>query len=215
MKQFEVTKTTINKDVNNVFSEIMEEVKNNYFSASNSDLTRIKDNLSRNLPRTIGSKSLLLLDTVLNYLSDDAVKILGKADNKTINEFYENHQKWMENLKTEFRGEMLNNNSINLSLDARVMYAGSSGVIAGGLAGLVAKTIWLGWIPFIIAATAVGTLASGVVYQQSSTLALNKIEEDIEQYISESKTITLQKLEKVIESYKRHFAGFLQENNLT
>ena len=212
MQQFEHTETAIAQDVNEVFTTIRDEIRSDYLSSSNHDLTYIRNALCQHIPKIVENKNALLFDTVLNYLTDDALKVLDKADNETINVFYEQNRRFRETLKTEFQ-RAFQTGIVTLSPDLRTVYAAGAGVIGGGLVGLLSRAVLDVWAQLALAAIS-GVLAFKVTYQKARPIAMNKIEEDVTEYLRQLRTTTLHGLQEIIAVYKSYFAKFLQERML-
>ncbi|MGC2235675.1 MAG: hypothetical protein WA584_05915 [Pyrinomonadaceae bacterium] len=210
MNQFESARKNITEDVNEIYSAIWEEIKHNYFSTSNSDLTSTRIALIENIPKLMKSRNLLLLDTVYNYVSDDAVKMLDNSDSKTVNSFYENDRYWAESLRNDFQ-QSLDIRQLSLTSDNRTIYAGGSGLVTGGVTGIVVKALW-DTVPLaLLASVAAGAITSAVVYQRTFSIVKNQIEENTKQYIENSKAATLQNLIKLIDGYQTYFNNFIKE----
>lgn len=211
MNQFELSEITIANDVKKTFTNIFEEVKKDYLSLANPDLEYIRGTLCSRLPRIIQNNNLLLLDTALNYLNADALKVLENSDSWLINAFYEQSETWRETLKKEYQ-QFLQTDAVLLSFDPRIVYAVGAGIISGSFVGIASKVILSDWMAVALGIIS-GTLGSLVTYQKTSFITIDKMQKDIERYLQQSSTTTLKLLEKIIDTYKEHFSKFLKEQN--
>ncbi|GEM_PF-4042823 len=225
MNPFENTEKAISQDVKEVFEEIRQEIHSNYFVSGKHDLTYIREAVCKYLPTTIINKNLLLVDTILNYLTKDARKTLENADSKVINEFFEWNQRWTEDFKNQFKNASAPV-EVTLSLDARTKYwtlAGAGGAGIGATAviareligkfaveGIVAeKALLSAWLlPMgltVLVAGGVGYLAYKLTYQVSTPTATEQTEKEIKEYLQREEKETLNRLLEVIERYKQDF----------
>lgn len=202
MTQFENAETAIAKDVKEVFEEIRQEIHSNYFASGEHDLTYVRQAVDEYLPTTIVNRNLLLVDTLLNYLTKDARKILENADSKVVNTFYEWDHQQAEKLKAEFKSTILP--KVSLSSDLRVKYGTIAGIGgAGGTFVIADKLLLLNMGVAVLGAAVVGFLMYKLVYQKSTSAATRQTEDDINQWLQEEQKNTLRRLQDVIEKYKQ------------
>ncbi|NEU72359.1 hypothetical protein PI95_007165 [Hassallia byssoidea VB512170] len=212
MNQFQETETAINRDIDRVFQEVYEEIRKNYFVTGNDDLERLQSAISQYVPRMIANKKWLLLDTTLNYLTEDAIRNLEGYESKVPNSFYQQNRDFREKRKVEFQHSE-SKNSVLLSPDPRFVYSAVSGVggcILGGLIGINILKLEFPILPTFAVVSAIG--GAIVTYYNTTSIAMQKIEEDVMEYLQKSQTQAKEELNKTIESYSDEFNNFLKEH---
>ena len=219
------TKQNIETDVKEVFEEIQQEIYSNYFTPSNLELSYIRDSLRQHLPTTIVNKNLLLMDTVLNYLTEEARKALENQESKVINTFYDKNQQWAEQLKNALKNALQNKTGVvTLSPDLRVkqgIIGGSVGAGIGFAGGtLLGKTVLEleSLFAFLSSTTLlaafVGIFAYKIAYQQATPNATEQVKEDSKKFLKQAEKNTSSALENVIENYDKNFKQFLVDNEI-
>lgn len=211
MNQFQGTETAINRDIERVFQEVYEEIRKNYFLTANDDLKRLENAIIQYVPIMIANKKLLLLDTTLNYLTEDAIRNLEGYESKVTNAFYQQNRDFIEKRKVEFQHSE-SKKSVLLSPDPRFVYSAVSGVGGCTLGGLIGRTMMLGFPISAALAVASGISFSIFTYHNTTSIAMQKIEEDVMEYLQKSQTQTKEELNKTIESYSDEFNNFLKEH---
>lgn len=207
---FGYTEENLAKDVREVFESIQSELQDNYMRGAN-DVEHMKNALFKHAPDLVFNKNLLLLDTVLNYLTKDARKILEKEDHDVINEFYECNQEWLEKLKLKFQ-ETLNKKDISFSADPRLVYGGTAGTVGFVVGKVMGGMLFSSVISWMVALT----LATGSfigIYHKTTPIVLDKVQQELGEYLSQAHRLALKRLNGIITDYKNSFAKFLQEKN--
>jgi hypothetical protein len=209
MSQFERTKTEIDKDVKQVFEEIKGEVHSNYFLSKSDDLARTQNLVRKYVPRMVADRNSLLIDTVLNYLTEDARKMLTRAESHVVNNFYEENRRWKKMLTNEFQ-HIMYEDRVTLSPDPRITYSAGTGFTVFVLSGLLGKAV-LSVEPLTLPlAILFGVGAFALTYKQTTSLAMGKTEEDVAEYLKQARNRTIQAIQKVIEMYEGELATFLR-----
>lgn len=214
MERFKST-SNIFKDIDDVFTSIKKEIYDSHLSSGN-DISYIKNSVCKYVPELIINKNLLLLDTLLNYLTKDARETLESVNNKVINEFYEQNQHLLERLKKEFQNTLRSNiESVNLSPDRRVLYSAGSGALSAGVIGVVGRmALHLSPIVTGFAMVLASSLTGFATYTKTTSMSMAQLEKDVNKYLNESQNLTLQGVNSIISEYKKYFIQFLGERDL-
>jgi hypothetical protein len=210
MSHFERTKVAIAQDIEQVFAMIKSEAHSNYFVSKNSDLARTQNLIRQYVPRMAMDRSSLLLDTALNYLTEDAREVLTGSESQVINDFYEKNRRWKKDLTDEFNYSV-SEGKVGLSSDPRIAYSAGAGGAVFALSLLVSKTALGLEFPALLPLVLMSSLgASAFTYKQTTPLAINQLEEDVTRYLQQSLSKTKQGLQRIIEMYEGEFATFRQ-----
>jgi vacuolar-type H+-ATPase subunit E/Vma4 len=209
MSQFERTKFAIDKDIEQVFAMIKSEARSNYFISKDNDLTRTQNLIRQYVPRMVMDRSSLLLDTALNYLTEDARKVLTGAESQVINDFYDENRRWKKILTDEFNYSV-REGKVKLSSDPRIVYSTGAGSAVFVFSLLVKTALGLEspvLLPLALMSSA-GVFA--LTYKQTTVLVINQLEEDVAQYLQQSRSKTMQELLRIVKMYEDQFATFQQ-----
>ncbi|MHA2781324.1 hypothetical protein [Vibrio harveyi] len=205
----------IELDVTDEFSSLKKSLQTHL--NGNFNVSETKPFLQTHVPQEIIYKSEVLLDTLLNYLMEDARKKIESGDVKLQNAFFD----------ADFR-KRIHEWSIqpenNLSLEPDVVkYASdprlTQGLIASGITFVVGTGITVDLVPSIV-----GTIVAGVVtvllsafafklaFDKASPKAREITKLDIDEYLKESQTQVLAWLSKVENSFNDGFYKFCSDN---
>lgn len=209
MSQFERTRVEIDKDINQVFKEIKSEVHSNYFLSKNGDLARTQNLVRKYVPSMVADKNSLLVDTVLNYLTEDARQVLTGAESHVFNDFYEKNRRWKKMLTDKFQEDVMDKDGVTLSHDPRITYSAGAGFTVFVLSGLLSKAVLIEPLTLPLSLLC-GLGASALTYKQTTPLAMDKTEEDLAEYLKQARNRTIQAVQKVIEMYESELAIFLR-----
>ncbi len=202
MNPFENAEKAITNDVKEVFKEIKQEIHNNYFASGEHELIYIQQAISKYLPTTLTNKNLLLLDTLFNYLTQDARKPLENTESSVVNAFYDWDRQQKEKLKAEFQNKTPA--EISLSADPRNKYGAIAGVAgAAGAFFFVERLLSLNTVISALSSAVAGFLAYKLAHKSSTPTALKQVENDINQWLQEEQANTLRNILDVIEKYKQ------------
>ncbi|MGK7958814.1 MAG: hypothetical protein AB4063_26675, partial [Crocosphaera sp.] len=146
------------------------------------DLDFLYPQMQNFIPTKIRSQKSLILDTVLNYLTQDARKVLEGYDNKVVNAFYEKNQSWIDKIKSKFQSSRADN-LLLLRQDTSLIV-----LIVSFLA-----TFFI--IYFILKLSSMLSLGISFfvtyfTYKKVSSIIRKRIYEDVERYIQNSKMQT-------------------------
>jgi hypothetical protein len=209
MNQFERTRDEIYKDINQVFKEIKSEVHSNYFLSKNGDLARTQNLVCKYVPSMVADKNSLLVDTVLNYLTEDARQVLTGAESHVFNDFYEKNRRWKTMLTDKFQEDVKDEDGVTLSRDPRITYSAGTGFTVFVLSGLLSKAVLIEPLTLPLSLLC-GLGASALTYKLTTPLAMDKTEEDLAEYLKQARNRTIQAVQKVIEMYESELAIFLR-----
>lgn len=208
-----------NKIKNDVIDEF-EKLKENLqaYLKPDFDVLKIKQFLRTYIPKEIVHKSDILLDTLLNYLIEDARKRIRSADTKLQNTFFDADfrkrvHEWTKQLENKL---VLEPHVVRYSSDPRlkqgliasgVVFAVGAGVTAAALAPSIVGTIIGGIVTILLS---VFTLR--IVFERAAPEARISIKADIDQYLKESQKQVLTWLEKVETNFENNFHDFCSTN---
>lgn len=216
---FKNAEILIKKDIQEVFEEIWQELDNTYFTSNNFELSYIQETIGKRLMDTFINKNLLLVDTVLNYLTQDARKSLDNTDAKTVNQFYDWNRQQVEKLKDNFKTE-LQPKTIKFPKDNQLL-SGAVGVGTGatgtiGTVIMASRTVGAGVVAtslpitillpmgFLLSALA-GYAAYKTTYRISLPWAIEQSKLAIKDNLKLVEEASLDRLLKVIKEYEQEF----------
>jgi len=205
----------IKLDVTDEFSSLKESLQTHLNDDFN--VTQTKQFLQTHVPKEIVYKSEVLLDTLLNYLMEDARKKIESGDVKLQNAFFdadfrERIHEWSTQLGNKLS---LDPDVVNYSFDPRL----TQGLIASGITFVVGTSIAVPLAPSIV-----GTIVAGIVtvllsafafklaFDKASPKAREITKLDIDEYLKESQTQVLAWLSKVEQSFNDDFHKFCLDN---
>ena len=219
MNQFNHIERNIKENIDQVFQEVQKEFIENYFVSGNGDFSNLQNELNHNLARKITNKKTLLVDTILNYLTDDAIKNLEGYENKVVNYFYTQNRNWQQEIKNKnnFQGSESNNSIRSLS-DPRPPISAASGVAISVISALVLQPIFSMFMPqlellmTISSAVLIGGSVAKLVYDNNEDAAMEKLKEAVMKDIEKSKAQVQEELKEIIKYYSNQFNHFLKEH---
>ncbi|EHH1283265.1 hypothetical protein QUN95_002257 [Vibrio parahaemolyticus] len=205
----------IKLDVTDEFSSLKESLQTHLNGDFN--VSETKQFLQTHVPKEIIYKSEVLLDTLLNYLMEDARKKIESGDVKLQNAFFD-----VDFRKRIYEWSIQLENKLSLEPDV-VKYASdprlTQGLIASGITFVVGTGITVDLVPSIV-----GTIVAGVVtvllsafafkfaFDKASPKAREITKLDIDEYLKESQTQVLAWLSKVEKSFNDGFYKFCSDN---
>jgi len=208
----------IKKDTSEEFLIIRDEL--NIFLENDFDIDKNKLFLSTHIPNEVLIKTDILLETLINYLMEDALNILKKSDTETQNLFYkEDLRRSIKNWSLQNENKLkLNPSTAEYSKDPRSF----NGLIAGGITFVagsaitaiyfekesVLQTIVTGVFTLFLSA-----IAYKIAFNKSKNAARETIKQDIENYLKISESQTKEWLKEVINSFSKDFESFCSKNN--
>jgi hypothetical protein len=200
-------KNRIYQDADDIFNGLMEHVRDLHLGPDKQrDLVQVKRRITDYVASVLGHKEILLLDTLLNHLTRDALEVLTGADAPTKNRFHAYNRAWIEKAKTTRNSTTPER--LQFSPDRRFAYSAGASLIAGGgvrllAAGTTAASLQ---VPLVLGTIAITAF---LAFQATSHQTFRAIERDAEQYLNACKMATLAVLNDVIDQYRANFADFV------
>jgi len=208
----------IKKDVREEFASLRDELQ--IHLKPEFDVSQTKQFLETHIPKEIIYKTEILLDTVLNYLMDEARKKIKSADVKLQNEFFDNDfrkriHEWATQLENKLK---LEPDVVNYSSDPRL----KQGLIAAGTTFVVGTGVTL-----ILTPSVVGAIVSGIVtillsaitfkiaYDKATPKARESVKSDIDRYLKETEEQVISWMKKVITAFDDDFNDFCSTSGFT
>ena len=193
----------IAKDAREEFGELRAEL-NRYFNPE-ADVDQARNLIAEHAHTRVGAQAQLLLDTLLNYLMEDAEEALADAPTGIKNEFYD----------LDLRGRVkksftLDPELLKLSFDPRLI---AGGVAAGATAtagGLVTALFLCGLASRVvggIATLVASVLASKIAYTATTDTAREWLQDDVEGYV----TCSEQQVSSWLASVEEYFVAAFKE----
>lgn len=172
----------ITADTREEFDELREDLSRHL--EADADVDQERRQLVDHVPTMVGVKTQLLLDTLLNYLMEDAIAALADAPTAVKNEFYDLDLR--SRVKQSFT---LKPESLEFSRDPRVIAGGVAAGAAATAGGLMTVLFLSGLIPRIVGG-AVTLIASAVAFRIAHTsttgTALRRLRDDADAYMTQS-----------------------------
>ena len=130
------------------------------------------------------AKTQLLLDTLLNYLMEDAIAALADAPTAVKNEFYDLDLR--SRIKESFS---LEPESLKFSFDPRVIAGGVATGVTAATGGLMTALLLSGLLPRLLggAATLVASaVAFRIAHTATTGTALQRLRNEVDDYVTQS-----------------------------
>lgn len=201
----------IEPDIRNEFQTVRNDIQN-YFKPAY-DIDHTKNILKDLIPQLVVGKSQILLDTLLNYLMQESLKILEPAKAELKNNFFE--ADFRKRIKESFK---LNKESLEFSFDPRILYGG----IAAGSTLVVGSTVSVillftpgGVITAVVTGLAsliCSALAFKIAYAKTAPQSRQKLEEEVETFVADSERYVIKWLGEIAKSYITDFTQFCNEH---
>lgn len=205
----------IKLDVRDEFLSLRESLQTHLNGDFN--VSETKQFLQTHVPKEIIYKSEVLLDTLLNYLMEDARKKIESGDVKLQNAFFDaDFRKRIHEWSIQLENKLsLEPDVVKYAADPRL----TKGLIASGITFVVGTSITVALIPSILGTIVAGivtVLISAVAFKLTFDKASPKAREitklDIDEYLKESQTQVLAWLSKVEKSFNNDFHKFCSDN---
>ena len=205
----------IKKDISGEFSSLKDELQ--IHLKHDFDVSQTKHFLKTHIPKEIVYKSEILLDTVLNYLMEDARKRIKLADDKLQNKFFDKDfrkrvHEWASQLENKL---MLEPDVVNYSFDPRL----KQGLIVAGTTFVVGAGVTLALTPSVVGAIVSGivsiilsAIAFKISYDKASPKARKSVKNDIDSYLELTEKQVCDWLEKVVTAFEDDFYDFCSSN---
>lgn len=224
----------IKKDINDEFANLKEALQ--IHLKPNFDVSQTKNFLQTHIPKEIIYKSEILLDTLLNYLMEDARERIKNTDIKLQNAFFDADfrkrvHEWTRQLGNNLA---LEPDIVKYTFDPQLkqgIILGGASFVAGSLAtGVIAsnaKTITMAaggaivsWNPYVVASVIVAgmvtislsALAVKIAHDKASPKAREIVKMDIDQFLAESQKQVTAWMGKVNVAFEHDFHNFCSTN---
>ena len=161
--------------------------------------------LAQHVPALVVGRSQILLDSLLNYLMEDAISSLTDAPTEVKNDFYD------QDLRAQIRGSFsLDAQTLTLSFDRRLIYGGvaaGSVLVAGGAAVLLLPIVFS---PLLIGLGSIvaSAIAFRVAYSAATEPARGALKSDVAAYLAESEAQVKEWLGRVENAFDESFAQY-------
>lgn len=196
--------TRITADVGEEFTKLRKELS--YYLDPDKDVDQARRLLVDHAPEMVVAKAQLLLDTLLNYLMEDATKELDDAPTTVKNAFYDLDLR--SRIKESFS---LKPKSLEFPLDPRLI---AGGVAAGATAtagGLVTALFLCGLLSRIIGGVATlvaSAIAFRVAHAATTDTARKRFRDDVDGYLTRSEQQVSDWLAAIKEDFLTNFEKF-------
>jgi hypothetical protein len=208
----------IQQDVNDEFENLKEALQIHLKPGFH--VSQTKQFLQTHIPQEIVYKSETLLDTLLNYLMEDAREKLKTADVTLQNAFFDADfrgrvHEWARQLENQIA---LDPDVVQYTSDPRL----KQGLIASGITFVTGTSAAYAFAPSVVAAIVAGiitillaAIAFKITYEKASPRARSSMKRDIDQYLEASKKQVLEWLEKAGAAFEKDFQAFCTTNGFT
>ncbi|HGS4463082.1 TPA: hypothetical protein ACMDOB_002981 [Vibrio metschnikovii] len=205
----------IELDVIDEFSSLKESLKTHLHGDFN--VAEIKQFLQTHVPKEIIYKSEVLLDTLLNYLMEDARKKIESGDVKLQNAFFDADfrkriHEWSRQLENKLS---LEPNIVNYASDPRF----TQGLIVSGITFVVGTGITVALVSSIVETIVAGVVtvllsafAFKFVFDKASPRAREITKLNIDEFLKVSQTQVFEWLSKVEQKFNDDFNKFCSDN---
>lgn len=194
----------ITADIHEVFAELRENLS--LHLEADADVDQERRRLADHVRTMVVAKIQLLLDTLLNYLMEDALAALADAPTAVKNEFYDLDLR--SRVKESFS---LDPESLEFSFDPRVIAGGVATGLTAATGGLMTALLLSGLIPRLVGGAAT-LIASAVAFRIAHTAttgtALHRLRDDVNAYMTQSEQQVSSWLGKVEEDFVSAFKEF-------
>lgn len=205
----------IKKDITDEFANLKDELQ--IHLKPGFDVSQTKQFLQAHIPNEIVYKSEILLDTLLNYLMEDAREKIKTADVTLKNDFFDADfrkrvHEWAKQLENKLA---LDPDILKCTFDPRL----KQGLIASGITFVAGACVTVALAPSIVGAIVSGivtlllsALVFKIAYDKASPKAREIIIIDIEKYLESSQKQVSEWLEKVVAAFENDFRAFCATN---
>ena len=175
-------KARIATDTREEFTELREKLSGHL--EPDADVGQVRQILVDHVPKMVVAKTQLLLDTLLNYLMEDAAEALPDASTTVKNEFYDLDLR--SQVKKSFT---LEPESLEFSFDPRVIAGAVAAGATAAAGGLITALFLSGLISRIMGGAAtlvVSAIAFRIGHKAATGTALQRLQEDMNNYLTQS-----------------------------
>ena len=172
----------ITADTREEFDELRKGLSRHF--ESDTDVDQERRLLVEHVPTMVVARTQLLLDTLLNYLMEDALAALADAPTAIKNEFYDLDLR--SRVKQSFT---LEPEPLELSSDPRVIAGGLTAggtFVAGGLMTLLFLSGLIARLAGGAATLVVSAIAFRIAHSATTGTALQRLRNDVDAYVTQS-----------------------------
>ncbi len=206
----------IEKDVAEEFEALKRELQTHL--DGNSDISQTREFLQTHVSKEIVYKSEVLLDTLINYLMEDARKQIESADSEVQNAFYDaDFRKRIREWATQKERLYLKPSTVIYSTDPRL----KDGLIASGLTFIAGTGISIALTSndfkrtFAIAGVILlSAFAFKFAWDKASQKSREMMKRDIYEYLGKVQKQVLKWLIEVEKHFKAEFRKFCMDNGI-
>ena len=190
-------------DTREEFAELREKLS--LYIEPNADVYQVRRLLVGHAPAMVVAKAELLIDTLLNYLMEDATEALTDAPTTVKNEFYDLDLR--SRVKKSFT---LEPESLEFSFDPRVIAGGVVASATAATGGLITALILSELIARIVGGVAtlvVSAVAFRIAHTAATGTALKGLKKDMDDFLAHSE----QQVSSWLESIEKYFVEAFQK----
>ena len=200
-------KKRIEADICEEFDELRKKLSRHL--EPDADVDQARRMLVEHAPTMVVAKAQLLLDTLLNYLMEDAMEALIDAPTTVKNAFYDH------NLRTRIKKSFsLKPELLELSFDPRIIAGGVTAGLGATAGGLMTVLFWSGLISRIaggLATIVASAIAFRLAHTAATGTALQQLRKDLDKYLNDSKQQVSSWLTDIEEAFVAAFKEFQDE----
>ena len=174
--------TRITADVREEFAELRERLSRHL--DPDADVDQARRMLADHVQTMVVARAQLLLDTLLNYLMEDATEALTDAPTAVKNAFYD--LDLQARIKESFS---LEPESLKFSHDPRVVAGGVAASATAAAGGLMTALLLSGLIPRLVGGAAslvVSAVAFRIAHTATTGTALQRLRNEVDDYVTQS-----------------------------
>ena len=197
----------ITADTREEFDELREDLSRHL--EADADVDQERRLLVEHVPTMVVAKTQLLLDTLLNYLMEDAIAALADAPTVVKNKFYDLDLR--SRVKESFS---LEPESLEFSFDPRVIAGGIAAGATAAAGGLMTALLLSGLIPRLAGGAAtlvVSAIAFRIAYSATTGTALQRLRSDVDAYVTQSEQQVSAWLANIEEFFVSAFEEFQED----
>ena len=172
----------ITADTREEFDELRKDLSHHF--GADADVDQERRRLDKHVRTMVNARTQLLLDTLLNYLMEDAIAALADAPTAIKNEFYDLDLR--SRVKQSFTLEL---ESLEFSHDPRVVAGGVAASATAAAGGLMTALLLSGLIPRLVGGAAslvVSAVAFRIAHTATTGTALQRLRNEVDDYVTQS-----------------------------
>jgi hypothetical protein len=193
----------ISTDIHKEFIEIKKNIVRHLSPEITIDHAR--ELLTRHIPMLVIGRGQVLLDSLLNYLMEDAIEELAEASTDIKNDFYE--QEFRSQIKQSY---LLEAQKLKFSINPQLLIGGIAAggtLMAGVITGLLIENLVVNIVVGLVT-----LIASACAFRVGQSIGENsarqKLESDVMLYLSQSEKLVAEWLSDVEQTFVDMFDKF-------